>query len=309
LPDPATGQVVYTMRIGRWPWSRRSVTPLNSLYFPDNEFPPAGQKGACTHLVFAGDSYVFGDGVDRDSNFVEIVRRRSAEQPNAPCLRIFNIGERGTTIDRQRQRIFQTLDRLQPDIIILGQYQNDLTDLTNPGAILNPGKTPGGRSAGDSIRVNIGLLNANFIKMLTYQTFALMIKNGIERDALRHWSVMADSSRHDESLRLQNVYASLFGDLIAKLAARGVATGVVIFPSKFDVLARRSPEESFFVPLAERNHVPHLRLFPLLDERRSPYTFLMYDGHLNEHGNRLVAGAVYDWLFTADTIPFPRLRR
>src|SRR5687767_2700567 len=63
LPDSATGGSVYTLRIGRWPWSRPTVTPLNRAGFPDQEFPPRGPKQGCLHVVFAGDSYIFGDGV------------------------------------------------------------------------------------------------------------------------------------------------------------------------------------------------------------------------------------------------------
>ena len=72
----AKGGSVYSLQVGRGPWSRLSVTPLNSLGFPDEEFPPAGERDACARVIFAGDSFILGDGVHRDSNFVEIVRRR-----------------------------------------------------------------------------------------------------------------------------------------------------------------------------------------------------------------------------------------
>jgi hypothetical protein len=306
LPDSASGGTVYTMRIGRWPWSRATVTPLNSLGFPDREFPQTPPADGCRRVVFAGDSYVFGDGVDRDSNFVEIIRRRTANRRGG-CVHVFNLGKRGTTIDRQAGYILTTLDRIKPDLVILGQYQNDLVDLTNAGAILDPNRNV--RSRGDSIRVRFAILNSSLIKMLTYRTFAFMIQQGMERDELRHWSVMADSSRQADAARFQHTYSTIYAELAATLARRGVGFGVVIIPSKFDILARRSPEEAYFISLAETHRVPYLRLFPVFDARREPYAFLMYDGHLNEHGNRILADAVYTWLFESEPAPFAALRQ
>ena len=308
--DSVGGHDIYTMRIGGWPWSRKSVTPLNSLGYADAEFPAAGAPKQCRHVVVAGDSYVFGDGVDGDSNFVSIVRRQAMARPGAPCVRIFNIGVRGSTIDKQTDRILQTIDRLQPDVVIVGQYQNDLTDLTNPGGFLDPNKAAASQQTRhvDSIRVTLSIMKLNTVRWLTYQAFGFMISNGIQRDELRHWSVMANPDRQGEAKRYQETYGTLFAQLVDSLAARRVAFGVIILPSKLDVLAKRYPEESFFVGLAERHRLPHLRLFPAFDATRKPYAYLMYDGHLNEQGNRLVAGELYRWLFEAQPAPFPILQ-
>ena len=307
--DSATGQSAFEMRIGKWPWSRRTVIPLNSMGYPDREFPQAGSKGNCTHVVFVGDSQILGEGVDRDSSFVEIVRRLTDARTNAGCVRMFNIGVRGTTIDRQTDRIMQTIDRLEPDIVILGQSQTDLTDLNGPGAYLDPRRrTASVPTEVDSIRVRMKIFNANIVRMLTYQMFGGMIQRGIKRDVLHHWSVLADTTRKQEATLFMDTYSRLFGELLATLEKRRVAFGVMIMPSKFDILAGRYPEESFFVQLAEKHRVPYLRLFPTLDEHRSPYAFLMYDGHLNELGNRLIAAELYKWLFETDPAPFPQLR-
>ncbi|MGH7678105.1 MAG: SGNH/GDSL hydrolase family protein [Gemmatimonadaceae bacterium] len=307
--DSASGGSQYSMRIGRWPWSRRTFTTLNSQGFPDEEFPAAVPKNGCHHIVFAGDSYVFGDGVNRDSSFVSIIRRRTAGRAGR-CYRVFNIGVRGTTIDRQAKNILQTLDQLKPDAVILGQYQNDLLDLNSPGAILDPNKTATGARAhgGDSVRVKVPIMSANLMKMLTYQAFGFMIRNNIKRDVLRHWSVIADTARRKEAELFKSTYAKLYKELVDTLASRRVAFGVVIIPSKLDVMAGRYPEEEFLVGLANQDKVPHLLLLPTFDAHRTPYPFLMYDGHLNEQGNRIVADAVFDWLFRTEPAPFPSLR-
>jgi hypothetical protein len=246
--------------------------------------------------------------VDRDSSFVGLVKRW-AQGRSHRCVRILNIAERGTTIDQQARRILETFDVLQPDVVILGQYQNDLTDLTNPGAIADTAPARGGGArVRDPIRDRLALFNANLVRLLSYHAFAFMIRRGIAYDVLARWSVLADSSRGDEAARLKEIYETQYRALAGDLAARGVALGVMILPSKFDVLARRFPEEEFFLSLARRHGVPYLRVFPLLDANRSPYPFLLYDGHLNELGNRLVATALYEWLFEDEPAPFPALR-
>lgn len=303
----AKGGSVYSLQVGRGPWSRLSVTPLNSLGFPDEEFPPAGQRDACARVIFAGDSFILGDGVHRDSNFVEIVRRRVSGRQGR-CVRVFNLGIRGTTIDRQGEAIRRLLDRLQPDVVILGQYQNDLTDLNGPGAVLDPNRNPdGSRRPGDSVRVRMKIFQSSLVKFLTYRMVAVMIERDVERDLLRRWSVVADTSRRKQAELFQETYGRIYGELVDTLRRRGVRVGALIIPSKLDVLAGRYPEEPFFVSIAERHSVPHLRLFAVLDQRRSPMPFLMYDGHLNEHGNRVVADALHEWLFVSEESPFTDL--
>jgi lysophospholipase L1-like esterase len=305
--DPANGQRVYTLRIGKFPWSRKSVTPLNALGFPDDEFSTIEPKGDCVHLVFSGDSFVFGDGVDRDSNFVELVKRRIAAENPGRCVRVFNVAERATTIEQQAQRVRETLEILQPDIVILGQYQNDLTDLTNPRLAADSAHARRGRTVRPWRAVRLAAFNVDLVRFLSYHAFGYMIAHDIRYDVLSRWSVLADSSRRETATDLMETYTGLYDSLVAELQDRGIAFGVIILPSKFDILAQRYPEEAFFVGLAEKHRIPYLLLFPALDANRSPYPYLMYDGHLNEVGNRVIATAVYDWLYRADPVPFPAL--
>ena len=95
--DSLTGFSFYRLEIGRFPWKRTSLTPLNSLGYPDDEFVNILPKGECKHVVFAGDSYVFGDGVDRELSFVQLVRGWSERRNRDRCIRFFNVAQRSTT--------------------------------------------------------------------------------------------------------------------------------------------------------------------------------------------------------------------
>lgn len=308
VDDPRTGTSMYTMQIGRF-WGTRSVTRLNSHGFPDREYATLEPKGECVHVVISGDSFVFGDGVDGEKSFVSLLRDWNETNPAGRCVRIFNIAERASTIEQQAARIRETQSILQPDLVLLGQYQNDLTDLTKPGFAAHvPGNTPNEETSwAEVIRRRVPVFRLSLMKFLTYHAFAFMVTNDIEYDALAQWSLLEDPAGKETFGRLSGIYDSMFLSLAADLRRDSVDFGVMIFPSKLDVLAGRYPEERYFIDLAERAGIPHLSLFPALDADRSRYAYLMYDGHFNEHGNAMVAHELVRWLFTQEA-PFAALK-
>ncbi len=308
VDDPRTGTSYYTMKIGRF-WGSQSMTPLNSNGFPDREYTALEPKGDCVHVVLSGDSFVFGDGVDGEKSFFGLLKDWNAQNSNGRCVRFFNIAERATTIQQQAVRIRETMPVLQPDLVLLGQYQNDLTDLTKPGFAAYVPSDPklDGTTWADIIRKRVPVFKLSLIKFLTYHAFAFMVSNDIKYDLLAQWSVLEDPSNRETVAELSSIYDSLYASLVADLKRDSVEFGVIIFPSKFDVLAGRSPEEQYFVRLAERHDVPHLSMFPALDAKRARYPYLMYDGHLNEYGNSVVAEELERWLFDAQSPPFAAL--
>jgi hypothetical protein len=305
--DRLSGRKTYVFQMGRYPWSLVSRTPLNSLGFPDDEFVNI-PKGACTHVVFVGDSFTFGDGVDRDENWVSLVRTWTARRFPDRCLRMFNIGERASTIEQQAKNLDKTWELLQPDLVILSQYQNDLTDLTKRGFA---GRVTSEDDAAQRNwrppSIQIPLVGASIVKWLSYHSTAIMSMQGIHYDILERWSVLADQSNAPLAKRLSDQYAGMFDATVAKVRERGAQMGIIIFPSKFDVLAGHSPEEPYFLALAGKHRLPTLQLFATFDTQRRPYPFLMYDGHLNPHGNYLAAQRVMAWLFDEQPAPFTML--
>ena len=307
--EPTSGNAYYVMHMGRLPWSHRSVTPLNSSGFPDEEFKTLPSKGDCLHVVLAGDSFVFGDGVDAEESFFGLMKRGNAVR-SGRCVRLFNIAQRATTIEQQAQRIRETLSILKPDVVLLGQYQNDLSDLTKPGFVGH--RAPSGRQPsnqwGDRIRKRVPVFKASLLKYLSYHAFRVMVEQDVRYDVLAKWSMFEDPSSARALEELKGTYTRMYDSLVTDLRGQGVQFGVMIFPSKFDILAQRYPEEAFFVELAQRTGVPYFSLFPALDSARTEYPFLMFDGHLNERGNRVVANALERWLFVDDHPPFAALR-
>ena len=308
--DSLTGVTLYRTRVGGFPWSHRSVTRLNTLGFPDEEYANLPQKSECFHVVISGDSFTFGDVTDGDKTWASLLRDRIAARHRGRCVRVFNIAAPVTTVEQQAKRISETLTRLQPDLVLLGQYQNDITDLTLYGGIAYRPATASSKTTnwGDRIRQTVPGFDSPLPRMLTYRAFKFFIEHDIKVDVLKRWSVLADSTDLVYGRELTSLYSSLYGALVDSLKSRGISLGVVIMPSKMDLMAGRYPEGEFFAMLAKQRGVPAISVFETLDAHRDPMPYYTFDGHFDERGNRLVADAVYRWLFEGQTTPFPALR-
>jgi hypothetical protein len=309
--DSITGQSYYSMKIGHWPWSHTSLTPLNSLGLPDQEFVGVVPKGRCVHVLLAGDSYTFGDATSAPLRWGSLLQGMTARRAPDRCIRFFNIGVRNSTIDTTIARIRQVLPLIDPDVVILGQYQNDLTDLANPGS---PAWVPRDQTHkydshwGTRLGRIVPGYNVSLARYLTYNAFAFMIRRNVRYDVLKTWSVMEGEGNRAYAQKLEGIYQDLYASLVHDMQERHIQFATLIFPSKMDVLAQRSPEGQFFAQLAKKFQVPYLSLMPTLDAHRAEMPYYLYDGHMNEVGNRLVAGAVWNWLFTTDPAPVAALR-
>ena len=311
VKDPATGQVHYSMRMGHWPWSHKSWTPINSLGLPDREFAGLLPKGKCVHVLLAGDSYTFGDGTSAVDRWGDVLKQMTERQNADRCIRYFNIGVRNTTIDTTIVRIRQVLPLIEPDVVILSQYQNDLTDLSNPGSPAWVPRGPGHQYDshwGTRLARMVPGYNVSLVRFVTYQAFAFMIKNDIKYDVLHTWSVLEGPEKRGLADSLKTIYHDLYGSLVKEMKDRNIQFATLSFPSKMDILAKRAPEVEFFTGLANEFQVPHLSLMPALDAKRAGMPFYVYDGHMSEFGNRVSAEAIWKWLFTSQPAPVAALQ-
>jgi hypothetical protein len=310
--DSLTGQGYYSMKIGMWPWAHKSYTPINSLGLPDQEFTGLVPKGRCVHVLLAGDSYTFGDATSAVFRWGNVLQGITSRRLPDRCIRYFNIGVRNTTIDTTIARIRQVLPLIQPDVVIFSQYQNDLTDLANPGS---PAWVPsgGGRKFDSHWGTRLGRIvpgyNVSLLRFFTYNAFAYMIEHNMKYDVLSTWSVLEGDGKKEFATKLKGIYHDLYGQLVQDMRARHIEFVALIFPSKMDVLAKRSPEGVFFADLAREYQVPSLSLMPTLDANRAGMPFYVYDGHMSEFGNRVSADAIWKWLYTTTPAPAPILQQ
>lgn len=309
--DSLTGVTVYRTRIGRHPWGHRSVTYLNTLGFPGAEHVALPPKDGCFRVVLAGDSFTFGDMTDGDKTFASLLAARVPALHRNGCVKFFNIAAPVTTIEEQSRRIRETIDTLDPDLVLLGQYQNDISDLTNFGSIAYEPTTENSVTTNWGLRLRLAIpgYDSPFPRMVTYLAFKLFVETGTKLDVLNRWSVLADSSNSEYASKLTGLYEGFYADLLKELRARDVLFGVIIMPSKMDLMAHRYPEGDYFESLAKKYEVPFLSTYDILDKNRRPMPYYTYDGHFNERGNRIVSDAVYRWLFGDGEVPFPALKQ
>ncbi len=86
---------------------------------------PAGER----RVVMIGDSFTFGDMV-ADEATLPAQLEKSLRQRCGP-IRVINAGVSGTTILGQDTMAERAL-AIQPDVVVLTYYENDLTDLLHP---------------------------------------------------------------------------------------------------------------------------------------------------------------------------------
>ena len=101
---------------------------INSLGYRGPEVARDKAPGT-TRILFVGDSFTWGDLVD-DHETVPY-RLEEGLRLFCPDVEVINAGVGGTTIDGQREMVRRGLE-LEPDLVILMFYDNDLSDLEPP---------------------------------------------------------------------------------------------------------------------------------------------------------------------------------
>jgi lysophospholipase L1-like esterase len=101
---------------------------VNSLGYRGREIDPEPAAGE-SRVLFAGDSFTWGDLVDDHETLPARLEKRLANH----CAggRVVNAGVGGTTIDGQHEMIRRGL-ALQPDLVVLMFYDNDIAELASP---------------------------------------------------------------------------------------------------------------------------------------------------------------------------------
>ena len=100
----------------------------DSLGYRGTSFPRV-KPGSEVRIFFTGDSFTYGAFVDDSLT----VPARLEQQLRAQCpgVRVINAGLGGSTISEQSEMVQRGL-ALDPDIVVLMFYDNDITDLAGP---------------------------------------------------------------------------------------------------------------------------------------------------------------------------------
>lgn len=104
----------------RW---KRDHLRLNSLGYRDREFQPAKPDGAY-RIAALGDSFTFGQGIDEEKRFSNLIAERL--KARQPAVEVLNFGRAGDNTTDQLRALNQTVLALRPDFVLLQWYINDV---------------------------------------------------------------------------------------------------------------------------------------------------------------------------------------
>ncbi|MGQ0581262.1 MAG: hypothetical protein ACT4O6_04955 [Reyranella sp.] len=93
--------------------------------------PIAADAADVTTVLFIGDSFTFGWGVNEDQRYSEVLARLMAEQRPDTRLRIVNAGHWMYTFDQQLVLMKEMIERYRPAVVVQGFYWMHVRTLFN----------------------------------------------------------------------------------------------------------------------------------------------------------------------------------
>lgn len=128
--NPSTGYITKPNR------SFESKTPEFMVHYETNDLGLRGPDinvenlGDCT-ILGLGDSFTFGMGVEYEETYLEVMRRALLNPPHEN-FGVINAGQGGWGTAQQAVFLEENIAVFHPRLIIVGVYQNDITDNISP---------------------------------------------------------------------------------------------------------------------------------------------------------------------------------
>lgn len=110
-----------------------TVVKTNSLGFRDDEFPARFGKSTSINVVFVGDSFTFGWGVNAEDSYPEILKSLWKEKHSSRDFRVFNLGIPGLGLEQEAALVEKFIDELRPRLIIVQTWPLDWDILNSDG--------------------------------------------------------------------------------------------------------------------------------------------------------------------------------
>jgi lysophospholipase L1-like esterase len=303
LKSPLVGWVLPP---GAEAWTIDAPVHVNSLGLRDEELtvekPPGTKRVLCL-----GDSFTFALGVRLEDLYAKQLERKLTSDAPSERFQVINAGIAGYNT-RQELITYLTLGKqLDPDLVVLGFYWNDLVgnaepipDLENTPRI--PAAEPDAFTPRGQHRIPAPIRNLLRQSVLLYLTTtgaqAIAAQLSPPTDL---YSVVQRALLTGDAATLTPYWretAMRLTELAAAAKARGVPVILLAFPSENEV--RHEFPKLIFAEKLREIWAP--TGFPMVDltsayrdsRRAGENPFLPYDLHPNAVGMRIAAGAVYD---------------
>lgn len=247
--------------VGWPPWEEFNRDGLRDGHHARERLPRA------TRVAILGDSVTFGDGLEPQQAFPQLLQQRFAREGRP--LEVFNVALWGWSTRQQRLAWERLARPYRPDLAVLAVCLNDVPELQN-----NLARPPAWLQ---------GLFGRSALVRLALDAQGREIR-GVE-----------ELFEAEESRRVRQAFERFALELRAlrgAVQADGARLAVVVFPFRFQLEAGAPPPhaQERLRALAVGEGLPFLDLLPVL-RPHGPAAFRDYD-HLSAEGSRLVAEAL-----------------
>jgi lysophospholipase L1-like esterase len=261
----------YVARSSDW-----SPGPYNSLGFRDREVPP--KSAARYRIVVVGDSFTWGQGIEREERFSNLV-----EQLLGPRFEVFNFGIPGDDMPEHLTRLAQAL-AVSPDFVLLQIYTNDF----ETKEMKRPRSYPLLPEPLDS-----RLLARSLLYLLMQQQWTRFQEMVGISESYVHY--MERNLRDPDAPNGREAFGQL-REFFDRAHSAGVPAGAVLFPAT-DALGPKGTAYPFGYlhdgvrRICTDEHVRCLDLLPLFSTFRDPRALWVgpFDAHPNATANRRAA--------------------
>lgn len=266
-----------------------AVARINALGLRGRDFP--AEKPANTwRILFIGDSFTFGEGVQDDETFASILEERlQLEAANGErTYHVINAGVPGyNTKDEVLNLRAKWLD-LEPDTVVLVFYLNDAYD-DNRFAALISGSAEG--EFGRELRFES---RSHLLRFLADRVFRWQMGRRITKIYEGQFFDQPEIAGHDwEGSKKALRQASEL------MRERGIRFAMVIFP-ELHALNDSHPFKNIYRRIhayAESLGIPVLNLFPVFEGRSDSDLWVhVTDHHPNAEAHRVAADAIWSFL-------------
>jgi lysophospholipase L1-like esterase len=308
LYDPEIG---YVQAGNQKAWMQDQLITINSLGFRGKETMTPKPQGA-VRTVIVGDSVTVGMGVgDRETFAARLEDRLRARFPSRP-LDVVNLGVSGYGTRQEVALLRRYVARLEPDLVLVGFYVNDVPDALDDDAAFDARGTriaAADPQPGQVLHINPP--SASWLMRTLRKSRAIYVlgraiiglSGGGEKGSTS-FSLeleMLQGKTTPDIERAWNVVQTQLAQLGTLAKDRGFSIGIVILPCKEQVTGRY-PNDMYQARI--RAIAQPLEFFvvdPLqalvASGRRADDLFIPYDrNHPSAAGHRIIGDAIFTFL-------------
>ena len=272
--------------------TRTFSVPLitNSLGLRDREYGPRSEGGLRVYMI--GDSFVFGNRVPVEQTVTKVLERTLRERLAPRPVEVVNGGMPGYSTIQELKFFEQTVDQVQPDLVVLGMcVGNDIWDnLLYSTRNTEDGGGGAWRAGGGGWRARLTLLlKRSDLYLLIRRTFNQTFRGEEVEDT--HADRPASSV--DPALRLTLEAVRGMANITRRRGV-GFAVFLITVPKRVIPTATQQDLNARFTTFAQREGIEVLDLNPFFTMHSNED--LYYTVHWTPRGHEIVAQAVADLL-------------